>query len=222
MQGAGGVIVPPDDYFERIRAIAHKLDGLLIADEVITGFGRTGRWFGLERYGVEPDIIQFAKGITSGYIPLGGVGISDAVREAINGVPPGKRWMHAFTYSGHPTCCAVALKNIDILEREQLSSARTTARVCSRNSARSIARRVGTVRGLDDGPSKWWPQATNSFPSYSDDTKLTARCSIATLHARGDDCISCAAAVTTYAQSIASSGSSASPFRLGASPSMKP
>ena len=97
VQGAGGVIVPPDDYFERIRAICTRYDVLLIADEVITGFGRTGRWFGLERYGVEPDIIQFAKGITSGYIPLGGIGVSDRVREAIDSVPPGKRWMHAFT-----------------------------------------------------------------------------------------------------------------------------
>src|SRR5687767_171944 len=120
VQGAGGVIVPPQDYFARIREICSKHDVLLIADEVITGFGRTGRWFGLEHYGIEPDIMQFAKGITSGYIPLGGIGVSDAIREVINGVPPGQRWMHAFTYSGHPTCCAVALANIDILEREGL------------------------------------------------------------------------------------------------------
>ena len=77
VQGAGGVIVPPDDYFARIREICDRYDVLLIADEVITGFGRTGRWFGLEHYGVEPDIMQFAKGITSGYIPLGGIGVSD-------------------------------------------------------------------------------------------------------------------------------------------------
>jgi adenosylmethionine-8-amino-7-oxononanoate aminotransferase len=120
VQGAGGLIVPPADYFPRIRAICDQYDVLLIADEVITGFGRTGRWFGLEHYGVEPDIIQFAKGITSGYVPLGGIGVSDAIREVINSVPPGKRWMHAYTYSGHPTCCAVALKNIEIIEREGL------------------------------------------------------------------------------------------------------
>ena len=77
VQGAGGVIVPPADYFPRIREICDKYDVLLIADEVITGFGRTGRWFGLEHYGVEPDIMQFAKGITSGYVPLGGIGVSD-------------------------------------------------------------------------------------------------------------------------------------------------
>jgi adenosylmethionine-8-amino-7-oxononanoate aminotransferase len=122
VQGAGGVIVPPADYFPRIREICTKYDVLLIADDVITGFGRTGRWFGLEHYGVEPDIMQFAKGITSGYIPLGGIGVSDRVRDVMNGVPAGKRWMHAFTYSGHPTCCAVALANLDIFEREALVS----------------------------------------------------------------------------------------------------
>ena len=123
---------------------------LLIADEVITGFGRTGRWFGLEHYGVEPDIIQFAKGITSGYIPLGGIGVSDTVREAINGVPPGKRWMHAFTYSGHPTCCAVALKNIDILEREGLvdRAATSGARMLEKLRALESLDGVGNVRGL--------------------------------------------------------------------------
>ena len=112
VQGAGGVIVPPPDYFPRIREICDKYEVLFISDEVITGFGRTGRWFGLEHYGVEPDIMQFAKGITSGYVPLGGVGISDRVREVVENVPPQKRWMHAYTYSGHPTCCAVALRNI--------------------------------------------------------------------------------------------------------------
>jgi putrescine---pyruvate transaminase len=120
VQGAGGVIVPPPDYFGRIREICNQYDVLLIADDVITGFGRTGRWFGLDHYGVEPDIMQFAKGITSGYVPLGGIGVSDKVRDVINGVPASKRWMHAYTYSGHPTCCAVALANIDIIEREGL------------------------------------------------------------------------------------------------------
>jgi adenosylmethionine-8-amino-7-oxononanoate aminotransferase len=120
VQGAGGVIVPPADYFGRIREICNRYDVLLIADDVITGFGRTGRWFGLEHSGIEPDIMQFAKGITSGYIPLGGIGVSDTVRDVINSVPAGKRWMHAYTYSAHPTCCAVALRNLDILEQEDL------------------------------------------------------------------------------------------------------
>jgi adenosylmethionine-8-amino-7-oxononanoate aminotransferase len=149
VQGAGGVIVPPADYFDRIREICTQYDVLFIADEVITGFGRTGRWFGLEHYGVAPDVLQFAKGVTSGYVPLGGVGVSDAIREVINGVPPDQRWMHAFTYSGHPTCCAVALRNIDILERERLveRAAAAGARLLARLHELEILDGVGHVRG---------------------------------------------------------------------------
>jgi putrescine---pyruvate transaminase len=120
VQGAGGIIVPQDDYFPRIREICDRHDVLFISDDVITGFGRTGKWFGLEHWGVEPDIVQFAKGITSGYVPLGGIGVSDRIREVLHGTPPEKRWMHAFTYSGHPTCCAVALANLRIIEEEGL------------------------------------------------------------------------------------------------------
>ncbi len=121
VQGAGGLIVPPDDYFPAIRAICDKYEVLFIADEVITGFGRTGDWFALKRWGVEPDIMSFAKGITSGYQPLGGIQISDKIREVIVSAPPNERWMHAYTYSGHPTCCAVANKNLDILQRLNLA-----------------------------------------------------------------------------------------------------
>jgi putrescine---pyruvate transaminase len=123
VQGSGGLMVPPDDYFARIREICTKYDVLFIADEVITGFCRTGRWFGLERYGVEPDIVAFAKGVTSGYLPLGGIGLSDRVYKVIAEAPPERRWMHAFTYSGHPTACAVGLANIAIYERENLVEA---------------------------------------------------------------------------------------------------
>ncbi|MGH2536656.1 MAG: aspartate aminotransferase family protein [Candidatus Promineifilaceae bacterium] len=118
VQGAGGVIVPPDDYFPLVREICDRLDVLLIADEVITGFGRTGKWFGLQHWGIEPDIMTFAKGVTSGYLPLGGIQVSEAIYEAINRASPAERWMHAFTYSGHAACCAVGLKNLEILERE--------------------------------------------------------------------------------------------------------
>lgn len=120
VQGAGGVIVPPDDYFPLVREVCDKYEVLLIADEVITGFGRTGKWFALDHWAVEPDIMSFAKGITSGYLPLGGIQISDEIRETIMSAPPQERWMHAYTYSGHATCCAVALKNLDILEGEHL------------------------------------------------------------------------------------------------------
>ena len=149
VQGAGGVIVPQDDYFGRIREICDQYDVLLIADEVITGFGRTGTWFGLEHYGVEPDIMQFAKGITSGYVPLGGIGVSDRIKQAIDSVPGDKRWMHAYTYSGHPTCCAVALANIAILEREGLvaRAASTGARLLSGLQSLLELDHVGDVRG---------------------------------------------------------------------------
>ncbi len=118
--GGGGVIVPPDDYFPRIREVCTKHQVLFIADEVITGFCRTGRWFALSHWGVEPDMMSFAKGVTSGYLPLGGIMVSREIKDAMDGVPPDSRWMHAYTYSGHPTCCAVALKNLEIMERERL------------------------------------------------------------------------------------------------------
>ena len=149
VQGAGGVIIPPPDYFPRVREICDRHDVLFISDEVITGFGRTGKWFGLEHYGIEPDIMQFAKGITSGYVPLGGIGVSDKVKDVINTVAPGKRWMHAYTYSGHPTCCAVALKNIEILENERLidRAARSGARFLERLRTLETLDGIGHVRG---------------------------------------------------------------------------
>lgn len=118
VQGAGGVIVPQDDYFSRIRKICDQYEVLFVADEVITGFGRTGKMFGLEHWGVEPDIVQFAKAITSGYFPFGGIGVNDSIASVLDSGE--SVWMHAFTYSAHPVGCAVALRNIDILEKEDL------------------------------------------------------------------------------------------------------
>ena len=118
VQGAGGVIVPTDDYFPRIREICDRYEVLLVSDEVITGFGRTGTMFGLNHWGIEPDIMQFAKGITSGHIPLGGIGLSDQVAGTIDSGDP--VWMHAYTYSAHPVCCAVALANLKIIREEGL------------------------------------------------------------------------------------------------------
>ncbi|NVD99823.1 aspartate aminotransferase family protein [Massilia sp. BJB1822] len=117
IQGAGGVVIPPDTYWPEIRRICHKYDVLLIADEVITGFGRLGRWFGSELLGIEPDLITFAKGVTSGYVPLGGVLVSDRVAKV---VMEGGEFTHGFTYSGHPVACAAALENIRIIEEEKL------------------------------------------------------------------------------------------------------
>ena len=120
VMGAGGVIVPPPVYFPRLREICDRHDVLLIADEVITGFGRTGRWFALGHWGVEPDLVSFAKGVTSGYLPLGGVIASKRVHEAIESAPADRKFMHAATYSGHPVCCAVGLRNVEIIESEGL------------------------------------------------------------------------------------------------------
>lgn len=121
IHGAGGVIYPTDDYWPRVREICSHYGVLLIADEIITGFGRTGRWFGMEHWAVTPDILSFAKGVTSGYMPLGGIMMSEAIRGAIDSAEPAQRWMHGYTNSGHPACCAVALKNIEIIEEEKLA-----------------------------------------------------------------------------------------------------
>ncbi|MXW71277.1 MAG: aspartate aminotransferase family protein [Acidobacteria bacterium] len=118
VQGAGGVIVPTDDYFPRIREICDRYDVLLVSDEVITGFGRTGTTFGLNHWGIEPDIMQFAKAITSGHIPLGGIGLSDRVAATLD--EGDAVWMHAYTYSAHPVSCAVALENLRIIREEGL------------------------------------------------------------------------------------------------------
>jgi putrescine---pyruvate transaminase len=119
--GAGGVIVPPPGYLRRLREICDRHRLLLILDEVITGFGRTGTWFAAEHEGVAPDLITFAKGVTSGYVPLGGVIVSDALWDELR--EPDERpgvLMHGFTHSGHPVACAVALANIATIESEDL------------------------------------------------------------------------------------------------------
>jgi adenosylmethionine-8-amino-7-oxononanoate aminotransferase len=120
IHGGGGVLYPTDDYFPLVRQVCDRHDVLFIADEVITGFCRTGRWFALEHWNVLPDIVSFAKGVSSGYLPLGGIMVSRAIKQVMDEVPPDNRWMHAYTYSGHPTCCAVGLKNVEIMERERL------------------------------------------------------------------------------------------------------
>ncbi len=120
VMGSGGVIVPPPSYFPRLRQICDRHGVLLIADEVITGFGRTGQWFGLGHWNIQPDLMSFAKGVTSGYLPLGGVVVSKALHQVIQDAPADEKFMHAATYSGHPVCCAVGLANIDIIEKEAM------------------------------------------------------------------------------------------------------
>jgi putrescine aminotransferase len=113
VQGAGGVIVPPKTYWPEIQRICRKYDILMISDEVICGFGRTGRWFGCETMGVEPDLMTFAKGVTSGYVPLGGVMIGERVARVL--IDQGGEFAHGYTYSGHPVACAVAIANIGLI-----------------------------------------------------------------------------------------------------------
>ncbi|MBP1949849.1 aminotransferase family protein [Virgibacillus litoralis] len=119
VQGAGGVLIPPADYFKEVRKLCDEYEILFIADEIITGFGRTGKMFGMENWGVTPDMMTFAKGVTSGYIPLGGVVVSDHIHNVLKEKSKGTLF-HGFTYSGHPTAAALALKNIEIIEQENL------------------------------------------------------------------------------------------------------
>jgi adenosylmethionine-8-amino-7-oxononanoate aminotransferase len=117
--GAGGVLLPPEGYVRGVVDVCREFGVLVIADAVICGFGRLGTWFGVERWGVEPDLITFAKGVTSGYLPLGGVLAHGRVAEPFWD-RPGNAVRHGATYSGHPTCCAAGLANLDLLERDGL------------------------------------------------------------------------------------------------------
>ena len=118
VQGAGGVIIPPDTYWPEIQRICKKYGILLIADEVICGFGRLGEWFGSEYFDIEADLMPIAKGLSSGYLPIGGLMVGDRVAETV--INKGSDFNHGFTYSGHPAACAVALENIRILKDEKI------------------------------------------------------------------------------------------------------
>jgi putrescine aminotransferase len=142
IQGAGGVIIPPPAYLRGLRDLCDRHDMLFITDEVITGFGRTGTWFGMEHFGVQPDIMSFAKGVTSGYIQLGGIAISARLQQVLADQPLTTRWMHAYTYSAHPAACAVALANIDLIEREGLVA----------NAARMGERLAAGLREIGEMP----------------------------------------------------------------------
>jgi putrescine aminotransferase len=118
VQGAGGVKIAPESYWPEVQRIVDKYGILLLADEVITGFGRLGTWFGSQHYGIRPDLITFAKAVTSGYIPLSGVIVDDKIADAL--MAHDDDFNHGYTFSGHPVACAVALKNIEIMEQERL------------------------------------------------------------------------------------------------------
>lgn len=149
VQGAGGVIMPPPGYWPRVEAICRKHGAQLVCHEVICGFGRLGAWFGFQHFGVAPDLVSMAKGLSSGYLPISAVGVADHIVETLRGA--GGDFIHGYTDSGHPTCAAVALKNIEILEREGLVA--RTASDSGPYLARSLARLadhplVGEARSL--------------------------------------------------------------------------
>jgi adenosylmethionine-8-amino-7-oxononanoate aminotransferase len=175
--GAGGIVPPPAGYWPEVERILRERDVLFISDEVICGFGRLGPWFGCERYGVKPDLIVCAKGITSGYVPLGAVIASGRVREPFwaKGAPP---FRHGYTYSGHATACAVALANLDIIEREGLRD-----RV--REAESILAEALGAVAGSAGvkevrhagllGTIELTPQLLADRPPAPDEVMLAAR-----------------------------------------------
>jgi len=118
IQGAGGVIIPPETYWPEIQRICDRHGILLVADEVICGFGRTGSWFGSDYFGIRPDLMPIAKGMSSGYLPIGGVMVGDRVADVL--IEKGGEFAHGYTYSGHPAACAVASANLRILQEENL------------------------------------------------------------------------------------------------------
>jgi putrescine aminotransferase len=118
VQGAGGVIIPPPGYWQQVEAICRKYGILLVSDEVICGFGRLGEWFGFQHYGISPDIVSMAKGLSSGYLPISATGVSHEIVETLRA--SGEDFVHGYTYSGHPVSAAVALRNIQIIEDEGL------------------------------------------------------------------------------------------------------
>jgi len=150
VHGAGGVIPPDPGYWPRLREICDRNDVLLIADEVITGFGRTGRWFALEHWGVQPDIMTIAKAVTSAYVPLSAFICSERVHRAILDEPADAKFMIGCTNSAHPTACAVALRNLQIIEDERLvERAEKLGRRLNEGLARLLEQpNVGEVRGI--------------------------------------------------------------------------
>ena len=152
VMGTGGILVPPADYFEPIHDICKRHDVLLILDEVVTGFGRTGKWFGMEHWNIRPDLVSFAKGLSSGYLPLSASVVADHVYETIRDeMPDGVPMMFGLTYNNHPTCCAAGLANLEIVEREGLvENARVVgAHLLERlREAFGKSSIVGEIRGL--------------------------------------------------------------------------
>ena len=146
VMGVGGMIPPPDGYWPRVQEVLRRHGILLVLDEVVTGYGRTGHWFGAQRYGLDPDVIVTAKALTSGYVPMGAVFVHDRVVDLLEGTA----FRHGFTYNGHPVGAAVALANLEIIEREGLlaRAVETGARMLERLAPAADLAGVAEVRGV--------------------------------------------------------------------------
>ncbi|WP_272032334.1 aspartate aminotransferase family protein [Oceanobacillus kimchii] len=186
VQGAGGVLIPPTDYLEAVRELCDFYNILFIADEVITGFGRTGTMFGMENWHVIPDAMTFAKGVTSGYIPMGGVVVSDHIHTVLKEKSKGTLF-HGFTYSGHPTAAAVALKNIEIIEQESLVTNAKERGLELLNGFQKIQKKssiVGEVRAIGLIGAIELVQDSSTSQPFSPDVGITPVV-INALHERG-------------------------------------
>ena len=167
MLGVGGHVPPLDDYFPRVRAICDKYNLLFICDEVVCGFGRTGRWFGIQHWNVAPDIMTIGKGVTSGYLPLGGAIISRRIVDSIDMELGEQTLSHGFTFSGHATCCAAANANLAIIERENLLRRAAETGTYLLGKLQELARYpiVGEVRGLGMAAAvELWRDPPNKTP----------------------------------------------------------
>jgi len=177
VQGAGGAVIAPDSYWPEIQKICDEYGILLIADEVITGIGRLGQWFGSQHYGIRPDLIPFAKGVTSGYQPLGGVLVNDRVADVL--VAKGGEFFHGFTYSGHPVACAVASAALEVMRKEKLvEHVRDSVAPAFRSRLQKLAdhplvgevRTAGLIGGVELVPRK------NSRQRFAKELKAGERC----------------------------------------------
>lgn len=189
IQGAGGVLVPPADYFKEVRKLCDEYGILFLADEVITGFGRTGKMFGIENWNVEPDLMSFAKGVTSGYFPLGGVLVSDKIHNVLKEKSQGVLF-HGFTYSGHATGAAVALKNIEIIEGEGLveNAQRMGERLLQGlQSIKEESTIVGDIRMVGLLGAIEFVEEPSTNKRFSPDLQVTSKI-IEALHERGVIC----------------------------------
>jgi len=183
--GAGGVLPPPSGYVEGVARVCREHGVLLVGDAVICGFGRLGTWFAVERWGVQPDLIVFAKGVTSGYLPLGGVVAAPSVAERF-WTTPGLGFWHGPTYSGHPACCAAALANLDLLERDGLVARAAELERGFHGTLAALERHplVAAVRGgvglmagvaLDPALLAAWPEAPTRLYALARDAGLLSR-----------------------------------------------